>query len=108
MENFGQQKEKFFSEEQNKKIGELIEIIKPLYFSLDNSNDAFELSEGIGRLKRSLEAQGFEPERYLLWTLLTEGSLNDSDANQELDTPDEQIENFIRVFKKPESLQEAA
>ncbi|MDD4803645.1 MAG: hypothetical protein PHN69_00535 [Candidatus Pacebacteria bacterium] len=107
MENFGQQKERFFSEEQNKKLGELMEIIQPLHFSLD-SNEAFELSEGIERLKRSLEAQNFEPGKYLLWTLLTEGDLDNPEANQEFDTPDEQIENFIRIYKKPERLQEAA
>lgn len=103
MEGFDTQKEKFFSEEQNKKLGELLEIIEPLHFSLD-SNDAFELSEGIDRLRKSLEAQGFIPEKYLLWTLLTEGTLDSSEKNQEFDTPDEQIENFIRIYRKPEKL----
>ncbi|MFA5935107.1 MAG: hypothetical protein WC827_04440 [Candidatus Paceibacterota bacterium] len=108
MEGFKEQKDRFFSEEQNKKLEELVEIIRPLYFSLD-SNGAFELSGQIGKLRKSLEEQGLKPEKYLLWSLITEGgTLDNPDANQEFDTSDGQIENFIRVFKKPESSQEAA
>ena len=95
MEGFDQKKETFFSEEQNEKLGELMEIIQPLHLSLD-SNSAFELAGGIKRLRTFLEAQGFKPENYLLWTLLTVGNLDNPETNQEFDTPDGQIETFIR------------
>ncbi len=108
MEGFDTQKEKFFSEEQNKKLNELVEIIQPLYYSLD-SNDAYELSSGIGKLRASLEAQGFDPEKYLLWSLITEnGTIDNSDTNQEFDTPDGQIESFIRSIDKNHKIDKAA
>jgi hypothetical protein len=108
MEGFNTQKEKFFSEEQNEKLAELVDIIQPLYHSLD-SNGAYELSRGIGRLKDSLKEQGHDPRKYLLWSLITEnGTLDNSDANQEFDTPDGQIESFIRSIGENIEIDKAA
>ena len=86
-----------------------MEIIRPLYFSTDSketdSNTAFEFATEMGALRRSLEKQGFQPEKYLLWSLIAEGgTLDNPDINQEFDTSDGQIENFIRTFKKTESV----
>jgi hypothetical protein len=108
MEEFEKPIENIFSDEQERKLGELMEIIRPLYFSMADSNIAYEFSDGVGRLEKSLKAQGFEPEKYLLWSLITTGSLTNSEANQEFDTPDQQIEDFIRAFKTPEHFEQAA
>lgn len=108
MEDFEQPKENIFSDEQERKLGELMEIIRPLYFSITDSNIAYEFSDGIGKLERSLRFQGFEPKKYLLWSLITTGNLTNSEANQEFDTPDQQIEDFIRTFRIPEHFEQAA
>ena len=108
MEGFKEQKDRFFSEEQNKKLEKLVEIIRPLYFSL-NSDQAFELSGRIGKLRETLEKQDLKPEKYLLWSLITEGgTLDNSDTNQEFDTQDGQIENFILSLKELENDEIAA
>jgi len=108
MEEFDIPKENTSFEEQNKKINELIKIIQPLYHSLD-SNGAYELSSEIDKLKESLELQGFDPEKYLLWSLITKnGTLIDLDINQEIDTPDGQMESFIRSIDKNHEVDEAA
>lgn len=95
MKGFEEQKgESFFSEEQNEKLRELTIIFNSLLFSL-NSDEASFVNERIERFGVKL-SEKYDPEKYFLWSMLSGGFLTQEENNLEFDTPEGDIESFIR------------
>jgi len=103
MEGFEKKRDDLFSLEQQEKVGELLNIVKPIFDSFllpdANSNDAFEISERIDNLELSLKRQGLNPNDYFLWSLLSPENLITEFEHPQFDTEDGQIESFIRSLK---------
>lgn len=104
MEGFGEKKENLFGEEQREKVGELLDIVRPIFDSFlspdAESDQAFEVASQIDELARNLKRQNLNPRDYFLWSLLSpDGSLVESD-HPYFDTEDKQIERFIKSLER--------
>lgn len=85
------------SENEEEKIPELLNVVKEKFDSFTNSDDAYETAEAINGLHDYLKNQDLNPKDYYLWSLLAPDS---QDAiYSSFDTPDGDIENFIRDLK---------
>ena len=106
MEGFGEKKENLLLADQQEEVGELLNIVKPVFDSFlspdANSDDAFEVSERIDKLAINLKQKGLNPKDYFFWSLLSPDSSISESSHPYFDTEDKQIERFIRSLNKSE------
>ncbi len=95
-----------WSESQNDKFEELLNVVKPMFDSFTSSDEAYETAVKIDDFYNSLKTKGLNPKDYYLWSLLAPDSTSAEAEN--FDTPDGDIETFIKSLSQSEELELAA
>lgn len=91
------EKPNILSAEQQEKVAELARLMEKFKASLVEQNDADEATEKIRLFAERLMERDFNPNSYYLWLFLNGGIQSASaDIILDFDTPDGDIENFIR------------
>jgi uncharacterized protein (UPF0297 family) len=104
MENL--EKQLNLSESEQEKLVELLNIVKPLFDSFTDSNEAYETAVKMNEFYDSLKEKGVNPRDYYLWSLLSPD--NSHPASSDFDTPDREIEAFIKSLASQEEEKIAA
>ena len=94
----GIHEQQHLSDEQLDKVAKLLPIVNKKFDSFTNSDDAYETADSMNRLYDYLKEQELNPKEYFLWSLLAPGEPEEGVTYPYFDTPDGDIETFIRAL----------